>query len=303
MDLNRINNTANLSRNNSMSLMVFKMAPLASHEEGHQPFFAINIFKVREVLNAQEYALKSMPSGDNYMLGMIDVRGEHVPVYNLARWLGYAEVSCERSVYISSEMNGRTVAFHVSHIFGVEEKNWEHIIPAKKNDEKIVSQTRIGEELCLIIDAERMLNEILGTDFVKEAEVSPLNISPKHQHKWILYADDQRSIREYMSAVLTNLGVKSKGFVDGQGLLEAVKTMPKEDIGVVITDLEMPNVSGHTVIRMIKENPKYRSIPVVIHTSMTVGDSQRQAQELGANHFIGKIDTDTMVSIVNRYMA
>lgn len=303
MDLNRINNTANLSRNNSMSLMVFKMAGLESQASQQQPYFAINIYKVREVLNAQEYSLKAMPSGDQFMLGVIDVRGEHVPVYNLARWLGYQEVTCERSVYISSEMNGRTVAFHVSHIFGVEEKNWEHIQPSKKADDKIVSQTRIGDDLCLIIDAERMLNEIMGIDFEKEAEVERLKISPDKQDKWILFADDQRSIRDYMSAVLTNLGVKSQGFVDGQGLLEAVKKIPKEDIGLVITDLEMPNVSGHTVIRMIKDDPGYRSIPVVIHTSMTVGDSQRQAQELGANHFIGKIDTDTMVSTINRYMA
>ena len=68
----------------------------------------------------------------------------------------------------------------------------------------------------------------------------------------------------------------------------------------MITDLEMPNVSGHTVIRAIKEKMGL-NIPVVVHSSMTVGDSVRQASELGADGFIGKIDTKEIVHTIKQY--
>lgn len=162
-----------------------------------------------------------------------------------------------------------------------------------------MSQTRIEDELCLVMDIEQMIAEIMGTNL--EQEASRVD-TPLETDKIVLFADDQGSIRGYVQAVLENMGVQHKVFEDGQGIIDFLEQKENRGkVGLVLTDLEMPNVSGHTVIKAIKETMGLK-IPVVVHSSMTVNDSQRQAKELGADYFVGKINTDQIVYAVNTFM-
>jgi two-component system chemotaxis response regulator CheV len=300
MDLNTIDKTANLSKNNSMSLMIFKLVNEHDKEFSRHPFYAMNIFKIKEVLNATEYPITmSGTSAAAFFKGVISVRGEYISVYDTAQWFGHEkQESTERSVIIVCEVNHQTIGLLVAYIHGVAEKDWKEIQQTDKNARKIVSQTRIEDQLCLVMDVEQMIAEITGTDLEKESKVESLG------HKFdkiILFADDQPSIRGYVKAVLENLGIEHMVYEDGAGIISFLEDEANRNrVGLVITDLEMPNVSGHTVIRTIKEKMGL-SIPVVVHSSMTVGDSKRQAAELGADAFIGKIDTKEIVAIIKKY--
>lgn len=300
MDLNLINKTANLSKNNAMSLMIFKLVNEQHADFKLNPYYAMNIFKIKEVLNLSEYGLTvAKLSEAPFFRGVISVRGEYIHVYDAAEWFdNHSLEPNDRSVIIICEVNHHTIGILVAYIHGVSEKDWKEIQSSQASSKKIVSQTQIENELCLIMDVEQMIAEITGIDLEKEARVNALQ-TPKE--KIILFADDQASIRAYVKAVLDNLGIQSEIFNDGSGLISYLEN--KENIskvGLVITDLEMPNVSGHTVIRTIKEKMGLQ-LPVVVHSSMTVGDSVRQANELGADDFIGKIDTDKIVSTVKKY--
>lgn len=297
-NLEAINQTASLSQNNSMSLMVFKMVQESDEDSGNKPFLALNIFKVKEVLASSAYPLTEMPGDSNHMLGMIDVREEEwIPIYELSAWMGYEPVDSSRSVYLIAEVNGKSVGFHVAHITGVEEKTWEEIIPAQHLQDKVVNQTQINNELCYIVDVEKMVNEVTGLDLEDAAQVDySLDVE-----KQIYFADDQESIRKYVGVALDNLGIRNTGFKDGLELMEALER-GSDDVGLVITDLEMPRKSGHMVIKEIKENTKLNHLPVIVHTSMTNRDSRRQASEMGADGFIGKIDTDELASVIKKHM-
>ncbi|WP_044412600.1 chemotaxis protein CheV [Thiomicrospira microaerophila] len=300
MDLNTINKTANLSKNNSMSLMIFKLVAEQHSEFTLHPFYAMNIFKIKEVLNATEYPIKMGTMNDSdFFMGVISVRGDYISVYDAAQWYGQPRANTDdRSVIIVCEVNKQTIGLHVSYIHGVAEKDWKELVQTDKNAGKVVSQTRIEDELCLVMDVEQMIAEITGTDLEQEAKVDSLG---QTFEKIILFADDQGSIRGYVKAVLENLGVKHEIYEDGSGIIDFLSKAENQcKVGLVITDLEMPNVSGHTVIRTIKEKMGL-AIPVVVHSSMTVGDSVRQATELGADGFISKIDTPEIVKTIKKY--
>lgn len=301
MDLSSIDKTANLSQNNSMSLMVFKMASESSDDFVNHPFFGVNIFKVKEVLEAAEFPLSMVPNGEDnsFFKGMIKVRGDYISIYDTAGWLGYPDFDLDRSVIILTEINGKQIGIHVAYIHGVFEKEWGEIQPSENLQNKVVSETKIEDNLCLIMDIEKMVAEISGLDFQKEAESTGEEIQ---SDKIVLFADDSKSIRDYVTALMNNLKIRNVVFDDGKGLLEYVEKNGLDNVGLVLTDLEMPNVSGHTVIKAIKENPKYQDKPVVVHTSMTVGDSERQAKELGADDFIGKIDSDRLEEVFREYL-
>ncbi|WP_044414011.1 chemotaxis protein CheV [Thiomicrospira microaerophila] len=300
MDLNTIDKTANLSKNNSMSLMVFKLVGQQDAQFGYNPFYAMNIFKIKEVLNASEYRItKTTMNMADFYKGVIEVRGDYINVYDTAQWFGHEVLHTnDRSVIVICEVNNQTIGLLVAYIHGVTEKDWKELQSSGENTQKIVSQTRVEDELCLIMDIEQMIAEITGTDLEKEAKVESLG---EQYDKIILFADDQGSIRGYVKAVLENLGFQHQIYNDGSGIIEFLETKEnRKKVGLIITDLEMPNVSGHTVIRTVKEIMGL-DIPVVVHSSMTVGDSVRQANQLGADGFIGKIDTEELVKTIKKY--
>jgi two-component system chemotaxis response regulator CheV len=69
---------------------------------------------------------------------------------------------------------------------------------------------------------------------------------------------------------------------------------------MVFTDLEMPVASGHTVIRELRANSKTKNMPIIVHTSMTSDNNNREVLSMGANYFIGKVDTDLIVETIHK---
>lgn len=303
MNLENINKTAELSKNNSMSLMTFKMTGEHDKDFDKHPFYALNIFKIKEVLNASEYQIKmTAMDEDGFFMGVIAVRGDYISVYDTAHWLGYKSPGSDgRSVIIVCEVNSKTIGLHAAYIHGVFEKDWKEITQSDSmmSQSKVVSQTQVDDELCYILDIEEMISQITGSDLHKEAQVEKLELVPE---KIILFADDQASIRQYVKSVFDNLGVNYQIYEDGSGIINYLQNPDNQSkVGLVLTDLEMPNVSGHTVIKEVKEKMGL-SIPVVVHSSMTIGGSQRQAAELGADDFIGKVDTQKIARVINHYL-
>ncbi|MCH9742643.1 MAG: hypothetical protein K0U21_05485, partial [Proteobacteria bacterium] len=58
---------------------------------------------------------------------------------------------------------------------------------------------------------------------------------------------------------------------------------------------EMPEASGHTVIKEIRANPRYAKLPIVVHSSMTSENNAREVYRMGADYFAGKINTDAVI--------
>lgn len=306
MDINSIDKTANLSKNNQISLMVFKVVCQKADDYKNHPFFGINIYKVKEVLIAADYPLRKMPDlGDNskFFAGMIKLRGEdYIPVYKTSEWLGYGEKEAERPVIIICELNGKRIGLHVSYIHGVYEKKWSEIEATSHAPGKAVSQTTLenADDLTLIIDIEQMILDVTGEKLSKGIEdLATVDIG---QDKMVLFADDSKSIREYIGEIFRSMGVRNQIFEDGAGLVEYINNQDTSNVSLVLTDLEMPNVSGHRVVQEVKKNPALADVPVIVHSSMTISDSQRQVKELGADGFIGKINTDAIKTMLQTHL-
>ena len=70
--LEQVEKTAQLSKNNQMSLMIFQVQ---FPKEGYEPpYYGMNVFKVREVLEARAYDVSDMPDSNRLIEGMIELR-------------------------------------------------------------------------------------------------------------------------------------------------------------------------------------------------------------------------------------
>jgi two-component system chemotaxis response regulator CheV len=116
-----------------------------------------------------------------------------------------------------------------------------------------------------------------------------------YEGKLLLAADDSKAIRGYLSTVFEQLAIPHKIFDDGKQLIEFMQSLPDgKGLSAVVTDLEMPEASGHTVIKFIRGDNRFSRLPISVHSSMTSENNARDAKSLGADFFIGKIDTQVV---------
>ncbi len=101
----------------------------------------------------------------------------------------------------------------------------------------------------------------------------------------ILCVDDEPEILKFLEAVLAPKGYEVIKAENGEVALEKLK---EERIDLVISDVRMPKMDGFEVCRRIKEDDRYRNIPVVIITGLTANKERIKGIEAGAEDFISK---------------
>ena len=85
--------------------------------------------------------------------------------------------------------------------------------------------------------------------------------------------------------------------------MEDIDELPDNSIiPAVITDIEMPEMSGFTVMRLLREDPQTRDIPIIVNSSMTGENNKREAESLGADDFIAKTKSHDILPLVIKVM-
>lgn len=103
--------------------------------------------------------------------------------------------------------------------------------------------------------------------------------------KRILIADDSRTFREYEAAMLRANGYALIQAEDGA---QAVKEAAMHKPDLILLDYQMPLVSGLQALKMLRSNPETASIPVVVITTTSLRDNERDFVENGATRCLNK---------------
>ncbi len=91
--------------------------------------------------------------------------------------------------------------------------------------------------------------------------------------KRVLVADDKESSREFVRTVLEHAGCVVEEAIDGREALAKVRENPPD---LVVLDLHMPGLDGFAVMEELRQDARYRSLPVVALTASAMqGDRER----------------------------
>jgi two-component system chemotaxis response regulator CheY len=101
----------------------------------------------------------------------------------------------------------------------------------------------------------------------------------------ILAVDDSATVRKFVSVALTMQGFTVTSACDG---MDALEKLPGQKVDLLITDLNMPNMDGFELIKALRENPEYGSLPVIILTSLSDEISKERGSGLGVNSYLVK---------------
>jgi len=101
----------------------------------------------------------------------------------------------------------------------------------------------------------------------------------------VLVVDDVADARDVLARLLRFGGYKSVTAEDGPGALAAVESDAPD---LVLLDLMMPGMDGVEVLRRLREDPRWRDLPVVLFTGMMDGPLVEEASRLGVVDYILK---------------
>ncbi|MGY3931321.1 CheV [Aeromonas encheleia] len=295
--LDSVNQRTQLVGQNRLELLLFRL-------NGRQRF-GINVFKVREVLQCPPLTI--MPKLNSSVRGVAHIRGQTISVIDLSMAMGKRPIQdLSKCFIIISEYNRSIQGFLVHSVERIINMNWESILPPPKGAGRINYMTAVTEvdgELVEILDVERILNEISPVSTEVSAELVEASVERNPHGRPVLVADDSSVARKQVQRALEAIGVQCVLAKDGREalnmLLEMVKLGPiKDQIALVISDIEMPEMDGYTFTAEIRNNPNLKDLHVILHTSLSGVFNQAMVQKVGANDFIAKFQPDELAKAV-----
>ena len=84
---------------------------------------------------------------------------------------------------------------------------------------------------------------------------------------------------------------------------EAEGKTVQDRIALVLSDLEMPEMDGFTLTRNIKQNQRFSSIPVVIHSSLSGSTNEEHVRSVGANAYVAKFNAEELAATLRKVLA
>lgn len=107
----------------------------------------------------------------------------------------------------------------------------------------------------------------------------------------ILVVDDSGPARMLIvDAVERALGACGRAVcvIEAEDAFEALRLLPREPFDLVLTDINMPTLSGLELIRLIRARPEHRSLPIVVLSTEREAGDVRRAMEAGADGYAEK---------------
>jgi len=280
---------------------------LAVFYTGHNNIYAINIAKVKAFIITEEVSINDTPTDSDIIAGIATIRGEPVTLINLDSWLGLKALDIEEyKLIIFCEFNHKKIGFLVKNMLDIVEKTTDELRHTEETNSKITYTTYIKtndkDELCTVFNAEQLLRDIGWTDN-GENDIQKYVDEKLYSDKIILAAEDSGVAREVLNSFFKKTGLKFEIYTDGTLLTKRIQELNPLSIGMVLTDIEMPETDGFQVASFIKNNSKYAHIPVIVNSSMTTDAVKGKMNNIGVDAFVGKTDIPALFNLTKKFLS
>ncbi len=302
--LDSVNQRTQLVGQNRLELLLFRL--------DSPQLYGINVFKVKEVLQCPKLTI--MPKSSPVVRGVANIRGGTIPILDLSMATGRAGLSdLKNSFVIITEYNSKIQGFLVRSVERIINMNWEEIHPPPKGtgrDHYLTAVTRVDNQLVEIIDVEKILAEVAPTSEVISEGVIAVDTQAKAVSKKVLICDDSSVARKQVIRCLETVGVEVIALNDGRQAYDYLMQMAAqgkqvdEELLMLISDIEMPEMDGYTLTAEIRSDPRLQKMHIILHTSLSGVFNQAMVKKVGADDFLAKFRPDELAArVVDRIKA
>jgi two-component system chemotaxis response regulator CheV len=293
-----IDERTNLTSSNKLELLLFRLGE--SQARGRNELFGINVFKVREIIPMPP--VTAMAGAPEHVMGVVDLRGQILPVIDLPTVAGFVPKT-GLNILLVTEYARTTQAFAVESVEDIVRLAWNQVLPADNSGAGMVTSiARLDEggidRLAQVLDVETILRNVMPETEVK---IDTGSLGPRVDLRpgtMILAADDSLVARSLIEQGLEAMGLPFIMCKNGKEAWERLQSISskaqsegktvQDKIALVLTDLEMPEMDGFTLTRNIKRDPRFSSLPVVIHSSLSGSTNEALVKKVGADGYVAK---------------
>lgn len=290
-----------LLENGTNELEVLEFTVAGSH-------YGINVAKVREIITYQN--VTPVPNAHPSIEGIFMPRDIMITVINLARELGAKNhENTEDDMMIITNFNKLSIAFHVDEVVGIHRVSWADII---KPDNTINTSDmgmatgiiKIDKKLIIILDFEKIVADISPETSLKVSDIDQLGVRQRNESP-ILMAEDSALLSKLIIDSIHKSGYENvDACANGQEAWDKLvewkeKGIVKDKVKCIITDIEMPIMDGHRLIKLCKEDDVIKNIPIIIFSSLVNEEMRRKGEALGADAQLSKPEIGSLVATID----
>ena len=273
--------------------------------------YGINVAKVREIIMSAP--VKIMPHAHPAVEGIFKPRDVVITVVDLPKYLSVDKEKGSKDLFIITNFNKMYIAFRVHTVVGISRISWTDIHKPDKtvsggSEGVATGIAQCGNDLVTILDFERIVAEIAPETTIQMDEIEQMGPRARSDEPiWI--AEDSILLSKMIEDCLHKAGyVNLRMFPNGQELWEALNALPKErrlfdQVALVITDIEMPQMDGHRLTKLIKDSPRFNPIPLIIFSSLISEEMRIKGRQLGANERMSKPEIGHLVDVMDHLLA
>ena len=272
--------------------------------------FGINVAKVLEIMISAP--VKPMPHAHAAVEGIFKPRDRVITVVDLPAYLGMESPKNEKDIFIITNFNKMCIAFRVHTVDRISRISWTDI---QKPDKTVSGGTesvatgiaQCDGELVTILDFERIVAEIAPETSIQVSEVEEMGPRERNDRPiWV--AEDSVLLSKMIADSLRKANyINLHMFPNGLELWEALTALPADvplerEVALIITDIEMPQMDGHRLTKLVKDHSRFKQVPLVIFSSLISEEMRTKGRELGADEQLTKPEIGHLVDVMDHLL-
>lgn len=272
--------------------------------------YGINVAKIREILVYQK--VTPVPNTHPSVEGIFMPRDTMITVINLKKCLGMPDSDVE-GLFIITNFNKLDIAFHVDQVIGIHRVSWEEIIKPDAtingSDGSVATGViKMKDKLIVILDFEAIVADISPETGLRTNDIDKIG-SRERSEDPILIAEDSPLLSSLITDCLKKAGYEKLVVTfNGQEAWDKLQEFYaagtlQDKVHCVITDIEMPQMDGHRLTKLIKTDDRFKDIPVIIFSSLVNDEMRRKGERLGADAQLTKPEIGKLVDAIDQLLS
>ncbi|MCT4627012.1 chemotaxis protein [Halodesulfovibrio sp.] len=287
------------SGTNELEIVEFFLDEIEIDGTSYRGYYGVNVAKVLEIIRMP--TVTELPeSGHSCILGAFNLRSQVIPLVDLSMWLGKHREETEPPKVIVTEFNNVCTAFQVSGVNRIHRISWEEVEPpsgyvANLSNQSITGVVKINDRIIFLLDLEKIVANLNPDLALKLDEAIDWESGERRR---ALITDDSGLIREMLTDLLEKANFQVEAHNNGReawNRLLHLKSLAEESgrnltdyVQVVVSDIEMPAMDGHSLCKSIKDDPVLKQLPVILFSSLITDKLRHKGESVGADIQVSK---------------
>ena len=269
--------------------------------------YGINVAKVREVITRAP--VTAMPQAHPYVDGLFTLRGKAIPLVNLPRCLNVQSTDGPKNIIVT-EINNYSIGFLVENVSRIHRISWKDMEPAPEvgDQSRVVGIIKMEDRIVLLLDFETIIAEINPEINAKLTtfEEATDDVKDRRSDVHVVVAEDSAMLRDLLVTTLHESGYRFvRDFGNGQDAWDYLRTLEAKDgpienhVRIIVSDVEMPKMDGHRLLKLVRENPRLGQVPFILFSSLISEEMRRKGEDLGASGQISKPEINQLIGLLD----